>query len=52
MNDIAYCSGKNCPIRDNCRRYVFSLGVPPMFGWWEQPQYSQMTNSCPLYLGN
>ena len=41
--DYAYCLGFNCPIRDNCKRY---LPEPPdMALWWVPSAYNG--KECP-----
>ena len=52
MNDQAFCRGGDCPLKNNCWRYIQGMGVPPMFAWYEEPGYDKKTKICELYLGN
>lgn len=35
MTDLAKCAGKDCPQRDDCRRYVEAPAIPARFGSWD-----------------
>lgn len=50
--DITLCKGKNCPIRDNCQRYVFGLNQRGLASWFTHSHYRKRTKSCPYYKGN
>lgn len=52
MNDIDYCKGTDCPLKDNCARHILSLEEPKPYAWWTEPAYNKETDSCELYLGN
>ena len=51
MNDIEFCKGTDCPLKDNCSRFILGLNAPK-FSWWIEPLYKSETNSCELYRGN
>lgn len=46
MPDFALCSGKDCPIKDNCKRYKVRTADP----WqsWMEPPYQD--GKCEMFL--
>ena len=43
INDVTYCNGKNCGIKEYCRRYVDGerikknvLGDTDQHRWWDE----------------
>lgn len=53
MNDISFCPGTGCPLKERCRRYTFGLNRVDLgdYGyWWIVPAYSNC--KCDNYLIN
>ena len=49
---LTLCKGKNCPIRDNCQRYVFGMNHHGPAVWFKSQHYDTDKGKCDLYLGN
>lgn len=51
MNDISFCPGTGCPLKELCRRYSLGLHQADLgdYGyWWLTPAYSNC--KCDNYL--
>ena len=51
MNDIDYCTGINCPLKNKCKRHLMYLFDSRMgLNWWVEPSYREENKSCELFI--
>lgn len=53
MTDFALCTGTNCPLNDNCKRYVMGRQIKKEeIGayTWTSAQFSKKFLMCPLFV--
>lgn len=52
-HDIDHCNGQNCPIKQDCHRFlaVLNLRKNPHYlpVWYTSEQYDDSTGECPNY---
>lgn len=49
MNDITYCNNKDCPLKDNCWRYIQGMNAKGHI-WVFKGEWNG--KSCAYYMGN
>lgn len=49
MNDYAFCNNSDCPLKDNCWRYIQGMNAKGD-NWWTEGEWDG--KMCKLYLGN
>ena len=49
MSDISKCKGTNCPLRDNCKRYINKTSE---YQSWIATPYDEIKEECEYYLPN
>ena len=50
MNDITYCNGDGCEIRQQCWRYVLFTKNTSEYVWMTIPHYDNETKQCENFL--
>lgn len=45
-DDITKCHGKNCPIKDECLRYVFKHRGNSLQYFFREPPYDEKEKKC------
>lgn len=52
--DIAHCSGQNCPLREECKRYRLycMIATSPVLHYasFISPEYNSGTKECEMFL--
>lgn len=48
MPDISMCSGDDCPIKDNCYRYI-AKPSEYLQAYFSEVPYNNQTNSCEYF---
>ena len=52
--DIAHCCGRNCPIRDECKRYklycMMATSSVLRYASFISPEYNSETKECEIFL--
>jgi hypothetical protein len=47
MSDITMCSGKNCPLKRNCKRFTSNLSEAEEY--FTEPPYDWETKICEMF---
>lgn len=48
MNDICYCTGMDCEIREECKRY--RIKQEERIAWWIRPEYDYQKKQCENFI--